>query len=125
MIRTRYLLQAGLLAACLAGCAIAPTRAPVTVRLIGINDLHGNLEASSLTLSLADPGAPPGAPQLRVRVGGADAIAGLVQKLRAGASHSFMLAAGDLIGASPLVSALLKHESTIEILNDIGLDLSS
>jgi 5'-nucleotidase len=105
--------------------AAAHSRDPVQVRLIGINDLHGNLEAANLTLLLADPGAPPDAKQLRVPVGGAAALAGMVQKLRAGAPQSLMLAGGDLIGAAPLVSALFKHESTIEVLNDIGLEVSS
>ena len=114
-----------LLAAGLALSGAAHSRDPVQVRLIGINDLHGNLEASNLTLFLADPGAPPDAPQLRVQVGGAAALAGMVRKLRAGAPHSFMLAGGDLIGAAPMVSTLFKHESTIEILNDIGLELSA
>ena len=114
-----------LLAAMLALSGAAHARGPVQVRLIGINDLHGNLEAANLTLFLADPGAPPEAPQLRVQVGGAAAIAGMVQKLRAGAPQSFMLAGGDLIGAAPLVSTLFRHESAIEILNDIGLEVSS
>ena len=115
----------GLLAAGFALSGVAYARDPVQVRLIGINDLHGNLEATNLVLFLADPGAPPDAAQLRVQVGGADALAGMVQKLRAGATESFMLAGGDLIGAAPLVSTLFKHESTIEILNDIGLELSA
>jgi 5'-nucleotidase len=78
-----------------------------------------------LNLVLADPGAPANAPKLRVAVGGADALAGLVRRLREGAPHSYTLAAGDLIGAAPLVSALFRHESTIEILNDIGLEASA
>jgi 5'-nucleotidase len=112
-------------AVALALSGAAHARDPVQVRLIGINDFHGNLESANLTLSLADPGAPPGAAQLRVQAGGAAALAGTVRTLRAGAPHSLMLAAGDLIGAAPLVSALFKHESTIEILNDIGLEVSS
>ena len=118
-------LGAWLLAAGLALSGVAHSREPVQVRLIGINDLHGNLEAANLSLFLADPGAPPDAPQLRVPVGGADALAGMVRKLRAGAPHSFMLAGGDLIGAAPMVSTLFRHESTIEILNDMGLELSA
>jgi 5'-nucleotidase len=112
-----------LVVALLAGAAHA--RDPVQLRLIGINDLHGNLEAANLTLFLADPGAPPEAPKLRVPVGGAAALAGMVRELRAGAPHSFMLAAGDLVGAAPLVSALFKHESTIEVLNGMGLEVSA
>src|SRR5437868_13993081 len=58
---------------------------PVQVRLISINDFHGNLEAaSSLTLALPDPGAQAGTPPLRVQVGGAAALAGSAKKLRPG-----------------------------------------
>jgi 5'-nucleotidase len=114
-----------LLAAALALSGAAHARDPVQVRLIGINDLHGNLESSNLTLFMLDPGAAPDASLLRVEVGGAAALAGTVQRLRAGAPHSLMLGAGDLIGAAPLVSTLFKHESTIEILNDMGLEVSS
>ena len=32
-----------------------------------------------------------------------------------------MLAGGDLVGAAPLVSSLFRHESTVEILNGLGL----
>ncbi|MGE5616980.1 MAG: bifunctional metallophosphatase/5'-nucleotidase, partial [Bacillota bacterium] len=105
--------------------ALARASEPVHVRLIGINDFHGNLESSNLTLFLKEPGAPPDARGLRVNVGGAAAMAGLIEKLREGAPHSVTLAAGDLIGAAPLDSTLFRHESTIEILNDAGLELSS
>ncbi len=99
---------------------------PVPVRLMGINDFHGNLEPlPGLTLTLPDPSAP-GAPALRgVVTGGAAALGGLVKSLRAGAPYSLMVAQGDLVGAAPLVSSLFRHESTIEILNDIGLEVSS
>ena len=93
---------------------------PVPLRLIGINDFHGNLEAGSLSLTLPDPQAPD--TPLRVPAGGAPALAGLVKTLRAGAPHSLMLSAGDLIGASPLVSTLFRHESTVEVMNHIGLE---
>ena len=114
-----------LLALGLALPGVAQSRDPVQVRLIGINDLHGNLEASNLNLLMLDPGGAPDASLLRVQVGGAAALAGMVQKLRAGAPHSLMLGAGDLIGAAPLISTLFRHESTIEILNHMGLELSA
>ena len=105
--------------------AAAQARDPIPLRLIGINDLHGNLEATGLNLFLDEPGAPPEKQQMRVTVGGAAAVAGMVKKLRAGSRNSIMLAGGDLIGGAPLVSTLFKHETTIEILNDIGLDVST
>jgi 5'-nucleotidase len=116
---TRFLFAAALAlpAAALAADAIA-------LRLIGINDLHGNLESAHLSLFLADPGAPPGSANLSLPTGGAAALAGLVRELRAGAKHSVFIGGGDLIGAAPLASTLFRHESTISILNDMGLDLS-
>jgi 5'-nucleotidase len=112
-------------AALLLGLCVAARAAPsIALRLIGINDFHGNLEPANLSLVLADPQAP-GARTLRVPVGGAAAVAGLVHTLRAGAPHSLFLSAGDLIGASPLVSTLFRHESTIEVMNAIGLDVGA
>ena len=118
-------LRLGLVAAALAGAALVHAADTVPVRLIGINDFHGNLESTNLVLFLADPGAPPESAPMRVSVGGAAALAGMVKALRAGAPHSFMIGAGDLIGAAPLASTLFRHESTISILNDMGLEASS
>ncbi|MEP7296009.1 MAG: bifunctional metallophosphatase/5'-nucleotidase [Burkholderiales bacterium] len=113
-----------LLAALVACGGLSHAAGPVALRLIGINDFHGNLEPASLSLTLADPHAPGGKP-LRVPTGGAAAVAGMVHTLRAGAPHSVMLSAGDLIGAAPLVSTLFRHESTIEVMNAIGLELDA
>jgi 5'-nucleotidase len=101
----------------------SPTSDPIHVRVIAFNDLHGNLEPGNLTLTLADP-SQPGA-TLRVATGGADAMAGLVRSLRAGALHSMVVSSGDLIGATPLVSALFRHESTIEAANLIGVSVAT
>ena len=109
-----------LLSAALAvSCSLAQAAAPVKLRLIGINDFHGNLESTGLALILADP---QGGKPMRVAAGGAAALAGMVTLLRAGAPHSLMISGGDLIGAAPLVSTLFRHESTIEVMNAIGLD---
>jgi 5'-nucleotidase len=96
----------------------------VPVRLIGINDFHGNLEAGRLSLDLTDPeAAGPDAKPLKVPAGGAAALAGLIATLRAGAPNSLLLSAGDMIGAAPLPSTVFRHESTIEIMNRIGVDV--
>ena len=104
-----------------AAVAAGAQAAPVHLRLIGFNDFHGNLEPSTLSLTLADPA--DGKP-LRVAVGGAPALAGLVQSLRAGADHSLLLSGGDLVGAAPLASTLFRHESTVDVMNAMGLELS-
>ena len=108
----------------LAGCATAPaTQAPVTLRVIAFNDLHGNLESAGLVLPHPDPAKPGTA--LRVAVGGAAHQAGLVKALRAGAQHSVLVSSGDAIGATPLVSALFWHESTIDVMNRMGVDIAT
>lgn len=121
--RTALTRTAALLtAAVLVGCASAP-KAPVTVRLIAFNDFHGNLEATAgLTLPWPDPADRT--KTQRLHAGGAAYLAGTVQALRAGAAHSIVLSSGDLIGGTPLVSALFLHESTIDIANRIGLDIA-
>ena len=117
-------LRTALLAAALALSFAARAADTVDVRLIGINDFHGNLESANLALALADPGAAAGSKPVFVPTGGAASLAGLVKSLRAGAPHSVMLAGGDLIGAAPLASTLFRHESTVEVLNAMGLELS-
>jgi 5'-nucleotidase len=109
-----------------AGCAQPPRVGQadtVRVRVIAFNDLHGHLESGNLTVAVADP-AKPGS-TLRVSVGGADAMAGLVRSLRGGAPHSLVVSSGDLIGATPLVSALFRHESTIEAANLMGVSVAT
>ncbi|MFM8738240.1 MAG: metallophosphoesterase, partial [Betaproteobacteria bacterium] len=105
--------------------ASAPAAAPETVqvRVIAFNDLHGNLESGNLSVQVADPTQPGNA--LRVAVGGADAMAGLVRSLRQSAPHSLVVSSGDLIGATPLVSALFRHESTIDVANLIGVSVAT
>ncbi|MFG5408988.1 bifunctional metallophosphatase/5'-nucleotidase [Piscinibacter sakaiensis] len=107
------------------GGVVPPAQAaePVPLRLIAFNDFHGNLEAAQLNLVLADPAAP--GRTLRVPVGGAAALAGLVTRLRDGAPNALLLSSGDLIGAAPLISTLFHHESTIDLMNRIGLDLNA
>ena len=122
----RFALRGAAFAALFALGGLASAAEPIAVRLIGINDFHGHLESTGLSLLLADPQASgPDAKPLRVPVGGAAALAGLVKTLRASAPNSVMVSAGDLIGAAPLVSSLFKHESTVEIMNSIGLDVGS
>ena len=114
---------ASLLAACagLSGGPV-PTGEPVRLRLIAFNDLHGNLESTGLTLPWPDPAQPGKA--VRLAAGGAAHLSGTIQALRAGAPHSLVISSGDAIGATPLISALFLHESTVDVLNRIGVDMA-
>src|SRR4026209_2920146 len=49
----------------------------------------------------------------------------LVKELRAGRKNSIFVAAGDMIGASPLLSALFHDEPTVESLGLAGLQVTS
>jgi len=92
---------------------------PVSVRVIGINDLHGNLQPPSGSSGRVTVG-----PKMTVDAGGAAYLATHVKQLEAEVHNSLLVSAGDNIGASPLPSALFHDEPTIEFLNDIGLDAS-
>ncbi len=74
-----------------------------TIQILAINDLHGALEADAPT---------PGIAALATELAG----------LRT--PDTLVIAAGDLIGASPLTSALFHDEPTIEAVNLLGLDAS-
>ncbi|MBX3605078.1 MAG: bifunctional metallophosphatase/5'-nucleotidase [Piscinibacter sp.] len=108
-------------AALLAGCShLAAPTGPVPVRLIALNDFHGHLQSPGRFG--VDNSVP--APQRPV-VGGADALAAQVARLKDGQRHSAVVAAGDLVGASPLVSSLFHDEPAVEALNRIGLEFSA
>ena len=102
--------------AILAAALVTPRAAAesVRVRILGINDFHGHLEAP-----LGNAGTTSGAP-----TGGAAYLAAHVRRLAAASPHHAFVSAGDLINASPFVSALFQDEPTIEAMNALGLDLN-
>jgi 5'-nucleotidase len=123
-LKTKILLLAA--AASLAGCATsqnAPDSAarPVTVKLIGLNDFHGAIEPPRLAVD--HPEAGPEA--VRVPAGGAAYLASAVAALRRENPNTLVVSAGDMIGGSPLVSALFLDEPTIHAMNLIGLDYNA
>ncbi|MEQ1804126.1 MAG: bifunctional metallophosphatase/5'-nucleotidase [Burkholderiaceae bacterium] len=114
-----------LLAALLGACATTPPRAtaPVAVKVLAINDFHGNLLPPLGGIRIKDPADP--AKTLNVAAGGAAHMASAITELRRKNSNHIFVAAGDLIGASPLLSALFHDEPTIESLNLMGLEASA
>lgn len=110
------------LGACVSVPEVPDTPAgPVTVKIVGLNDFHGNLEPLPRPIGLTDDAGA----QHEVRVGGAAYLASAVAKYRAGGDHSLIIAAGDLIGGSPLVSSLFLDEPAIGAMNRIGLDFNA
>jgi 5'-nucleotidase len=60
-----------------------------------------------------------------VPAGGVEYLATHISNLRAQNPNTVVVSAGDLIGASPLLSALFHDEPTIEAFNLIGLDFNA
>ena len=112
-------------AASLVACSSTPQRAtqPVNVKLLAINDFHGNLKPPRGGIRIKDPADP--SKTIEVAAGGAEHLATAVAQLRANNPNHAFVAAGDLIGATPLLSALFRDEPTIESLNAMGLEISA
>lgn len=107
-----------------------PGKHLVDVQLLSFNDFHGNLEAPSgssgrlVTGHHIDPAT--GKPvDDTVDVGGVEYLASHLAEARKGHDRSLTVAAGDLIGASPLLSAAFHDEPSIEALNKLGLDVTA
>ena len=101
----------------------AQTADTVDLRILAINDFHGNLRPPPGGIRIADP--EDKTKKIVVPAGGAEHMATLVKQLREGHSNTIFVAAGDLIGASPFLSAMFHDEPTIESLSMMGLALSS
>jgi len=110
-------------AAVLAACAGPAPTGPVQVRVLAINDFHGNLKPPLGGIRIRDPQNP--AKTIDVPAGGAEHLATAVRELSAGHTNHVFVAAGDLVGASPLLSALFSDEPTIEALGLMGLEASA
>lgn len=91
--------------------------------ILAINDFHGNLRPPAGGISIADPN--DARRRIAIPAGGAEYMATLVKQLRARKKNSVFVAAGDLIGASPLLSALFHDEPTIEALSIMGLEIAA
>ncbi|MFI9413756.1 bifunctional metallophosphatase/5'-nucleotidase [Nocardia gamkensis] len=88
---------------------------PDEVHLFGFNDLHGNLQPPSGSNGKVG----------RYDAGGAAYLATHLARLKAAYPSSAVLAAGDNIGASPLVSSLFHDEPTIDFLGNVGVAASA
>ncbi len=94
-----------------AGSAFAEDGGVITVRVIAFNDFHGHLQ------SPGNVGKTP--------AGGADFLAGYVNALKSGFPFNAVVSAGDLTGASPMVSGAFHDEGAIEVMNLLGLEFNA
>src|SRR5256886_7926447 len=102
---------------------LAQDETPVDLRILAINDFHGNLRPPPGGIRIADPA--DATKSITVPAGGAEHMATLVRQLREGHKNTAFVAAGDLIGASPFLSAMFHDEPTIESLSMMGLEIAS
>ncbi|WP_082347336.1 bifunctional 2',3'-cyclic-nucleotide 2'-phosphodiesterase/3'-nucleotidase [Bacillus sp. FJAT-18017] len=83
----------------------------VYVQFLGINDLHGQLDYNTKVSNRA--------------VGGIEYLAAYLKQREATNPNTLLVEAGDLIGASRPVSALLQDEPTIRFMNELGFDVGT
>jgi len=87
----------------------------VNVQILALNDFHSRLE-------------PPEGSSGRigsVDAGGGEYLATHIERLRALNPNTVLVSAGDMIGSSPLLSALFHDEPTIEAFNRMRLDFNA
>jgi 5'-nucleotidase len=89
-----------------AGAEADPDRT-VDVKLLAINDFHGRL-------------VPPSGD-----LGGAAYLATHLDRIRDAHPYTLFVDAGDLVGATPVLSNLFYDEPTVEAMNIIGLDVQT
>jgi 5'-nucleotidase len=133
-IKSRLTLASLVVSALMMGCSggTSQDQAPkagqsaeaVSVKLIAINDFHGRLKTDpddrGASVTIKD-----GATVKSVRVGGAAFLSTLVNELKSTTPYSMVVAAGDIIGASQPIAGLTSEEGAIDVMNQIGLEVSS
>ncbi|MFF1355749.1 bifunctional metallophosphatase/5'-nucleotidase [Streptomyces sp. NPDC058297] len=99
-------------------------RHTVDVQLLSFNDFHGNLEPPAGSSGQVTENLPDGTTR-KVDAGGVEYLATSLRTARKSHPYSVTAAAGDLIGASPLLSGLFHDEPTVEAMNKLDLDVTS
>lgn len=96
----------------------ADTTGDIHVQLLGINDYHGQLDTWR---SIKDSTG-----KVVDYSGGIEYLAAYLKEREAtNPANTLMVQAGDLVGASPPVSALLQDEPTIRFMNELGFDVGT
>lgn len=87
----------------------AQAKEPFQLQLLGINDFHGQLDTYNS----------------RLNAGGIEYLAAYLKQREATNPNTLLVHAGDVVGASSPVSALLQDEPTIRFLNELGFDVGT
>ncbi len=88
---------------------------PVKVQLLGMNDLHGQLDTDTkLTLNGQS-----------VLAGSMEYTAAAIKQREKENENTLLVHSGDMIGGSPLISALFQDEPTVEVMEAMGFDVGT
>lgn len=100
----------------------APQALVITeVQLLALNDFHGALEPPQLSV----PAKTSEGAEVQLPAGGAAYLAGAAKTLREGQQNTVTVAAGDLIGATPLPSALFLDEPAVNAMDLVGVEFNA
>ncbi|MBB0229182.1 bifunctional metallophosphatase/5'-nucleotidase [Streptomyces calidiresistens] len=94
----------------------------VELQVLALNDFHGALEPPTGSGGLVTHEHDHGGHET-IEAGGVEYLATALREAREGRDRSVTVAAGDMVGATPLLSALFNDEPTIEALNLLGMDV--
>lgn len=114
-----------LLAALLAGCAAPRPSGPTELTLLSINDFHGNIQPAKPTPLMPRVPDPVTGEVKAQPAGGVAHLATALAQLKARNPDALIVAGGDLIGASPLISNLLRDEPTLAAMSELGIAASA
>ncbi|MBI3349447.1 MAG: bifunctional metallophosphatase/5'-nucleotidase [Burkholderiales bacterium] len=113
------------LTALLAACATQQPTQTTELTLLSINDFHGNIQPAKPT-PLMPRVADPATGELKAQpAGGVAYLATALADLRTKNPDALVVAGGDLIGASPLISNLLRDEPTLAAMSELGISASA
>jgi 5'-nucleotidase len=100
------------------------------IQLLSFNDFHGNLEppsGSGGSIVIGQHVDPESGKTVNdtTPAGGVEYLATHLAQARQGHKNTLTVAAGDIVGASPLLSAAFHDEPTILAMNKLGLDVTA
>jgi 5'-nucleotidase len=112
------------LSACDLSPNVQPDTSPIDVTVLGLNDFHGNLDPTGFS-AIKVPDPKDATKTVSLPTGGAEVIGGYVDSVRAANPNTVFVGGGDLIGASPITSALLRDEPSVIALSKLGMKASA
>lgn len=87
----------------------------IKVQLLGLNDFHGQLDTDTkVTLNGQE-----------LLAGSMEYTAAAMKQREATNPNTLLVHAGDMIGGSPLISALFQDEPTVEVMEAMGFDVGT